>query len=67
MKDILDKRNELCKKSCNLRSLKFDTSIKDDQVDKLIDEQDKVYKKYIFYKEFIKSVRKEKKKWNITY
>ena len=55
MKDILLKRNELRTKSINLRTLKFDPSIKDKLTTDISNEQDKIYKKYKFYDSFIKA------------
>lgn len=54
MKDIILKRNELCKKSIKLRCAKFQADIPREKVTKLIEEQDKIYKKYKFYDNFIK-------------
>lgn len=62
MKDIFIKRNDLCKKSLELRSAKFHSPLKREQVTKLIEEQNKIYKEFIFYKEFLKAYEKEKKK-----
>lgn len=54
MKDIILKRNELCKSSLKLRCAKFQADIPREKVKKLIEEQDKIYKKYKFYDNFIK-------------
>ena len=54
MKDIILKRNELCRKSLNLRCAKFQADIPREKITKLIEEQDKIYKKYKFYDNFIK-------------
>lgn len=62
MKDIIIKRNNLCKKSIALRSAKFDTKLKREQVTELIKTQDDIYKQYNFYKGFLKAYEKEKKK-----
>ena len=62
MKDIIIKKQELCKKSINLRSAKFDTKVKREDVSRLIDEQDKVYKQYKFYDEYLKAINKEKRR-----
>ena len=45
MRDLYIKRNELCKKSCDMRTAKWDLDIKPDLVDELVKQQDKVYKK----------------------
>ena len=60
MRDIYLKRNELCKKSIELRTAKFDPLIKDKRTDELIKAQDKIYKKYKFYDDYIKTINKEK-------
>ena len=62
MKDLIVKKQELCKKSIVLRSAKFDTKVKRDDVSRLIEEQDKVYKQYKFYEQYIKAINKEKRK-----
>ena len=61
MKDLIVKKQELCKKSIVLRSAKFDTKVKRDDVSKLIEEQDKIYKHYKFYDEYLKAINKEKR------
>lgn len=62
MKDILIKKQELCNKSQKLQTAKFDIKLKREQVTKLIEEQDKIYKQYDFYKEFLKAIEKEKRR-----
>lgn len=62
MKDLLEKKDKLCYKSVNLQNVKFDIKLSKEQVGKLLIEQDKIYKQYIFYKEYIKSINKEKRK-----
>lgn len=62
MKDIILKRNQLCNKSLKLRTAKFNQHLKREQVTKLIEEQDKIYNQYIFYKQYLKAYEKEKKK-----
>lgn len=62
MKDLIIKKQELCKKSIILRSAKFDSKVKREDVSKLIDEQDKVYKHYKFYDEYLKAINKEKRR-----
>lgn len=63
-RDIIDKRNELNRNSLRLRSLKFDITLWNSRNDvtRLIKEQDDTYKKFIFYKEFIKAQNKEKRR-----
>lgn len=53
MKSILIKKNQLSEKSQKLQTAKFDLKLKRTQVTQLIEEQDKVYKQYEFYKNFI--------------
>lgn len=60
MRDIYLKRNELCKKSIELRTAKFDPLIKDKKTDELIEAQDKIYKKFKFFDNYIKVMNKEK-------
>ena len=48
MKDIILKRNELCKKSIKLRCAEFQADIPREKVTKLIEEQDKIYKNINF-------------------
>ena len=62
MKDILEKRNKLCESSLNLRIIKFDLKLKKDKIEDLIKEQDKAFKEYYFYREYIKAINKEKRK-----
>ena len=62
MKDILEKRNKLCKCSINLRTIKFDLKLSKDKIEDLIKEQDKAFKEYYFYREYIKAINKEKRK-----
>lgn len=62
MKDLIIEKQKLCKKSIILRSAKFDTNIKREDVSRLIEEQDKVYKHYKFYDEYLKTINKEKRK-----
>ena len=62
MKDIIIKRNQLCNKSLKLRTAKFNVKLKREQITKLIEEQDKIYNQYIFYKQYLKAYEKEKKK-----
>lgn len=61
MKDILEKRQRLCDSSINLRTIKFDLKLSKDKIEKLIKEQDKAFKEYYFYKEYIKAINKEKR------
>ena len=64
MRDLYIKRNELRKKSCDMRTAKWDLDIKPELVDDLVKEQDKVYKRYKFYDNFIK-IRGEMKNGKI--
>ena len=60
MRDLYIKRNELCKKSCDMRTAKGDLDIKPELVDELVKEQDKVYKRFKFYDNFLKEREKLK-------
>lgn len=62
MRDLIDKRNKLNKNSQALRTIKFIQELKREDVTKLIEEQDNTYKQFIFYKEYIKAINKEKRK-----
>jgi hypothetical protein len=57
MRDLLDKRNELCKLSQNLRVVKFDSFLAKEDISHLIEVQDQVYKRWKFYDNFIKNRR----------
>ncbi len=60
-RDIITKRNDLIKKSIRLRELKFDERIKNDDVSKLIEEQNKIYNMYKFYDGYIKANNNNKR------
>lgn len=62
MRSLIDKRNKLNKNSQSLRTIKFIEVLKRQDVTKLIEEQNKVYKKFIFYREYIKAINKEKRR-----
>lgn len=65
MKDLLIKRNKLRKNAMILRSVKFDEKVNGDKVTVLNKEQDKLWKKYKFYDNFIKANQKERELiWN---
>lgn len=66
MTNIYLKRNELCEKSKQLRSIKFDIKVKNDRSFDINKEQDKVYNKFKFYNEYIKAKNKEEVKEWIT-
>ena len=55
MKDIFLKRNELRKKSSHLREMRFEPSIKSQQVDTIAKEQNKIYNHWNFYDKFLKA------------
>lgn len=61
MKDILLKRNKLKDNSKKLRVIKFDDTIDNKIVDKIMEEQEKVYKKYKFYDGMAKALNNKKK------
>ena len=54
MRDLYLKRNELKFCSKKLRVAKFQGDITREQIQKLVSEQDRIYKKYKFYDEYIK-------------
>ena len=60
MKDILLKRNKLRNDAMQLRNLKFDKSVSNKRSVELNEEQDKLWKKYIFYERYIKAKDKER-------
>lgn len=68
MRDLIDKRNQLNNYSQRLRTLKFDTTVfnprdrKNEKITNIIKEQDKIYKQFIFYKEYLKELSKERKR-----
>lgn len=62
MRDLIDKRNKLNKNSQKLRTIKFIEQLKREDVTKLIEEQNKVYKEFLFYREYIKAINKEKRR-----
>ena len=59
-REIFDRRTKLYYNSINLRTIKFGKGIKRKNVSRLIEEQDKAYKQWKFYKEFINAYTKEK-------
>lgn len=61
-RDIITKKHNLCRKSFELRSAKFQLPMTREKISILIREQDKIYKQYIFYKEYLKAYEKEKRK-----
>lgn len=63
MRDLIDRKNELNRNSQKLRTLKFSSTLWNSRTDitRLIKEQNEVYNKFIFYKEFIKAQSKERK------
>ena len=67
MRDLIDKRNQLNKYSQRLRTLKFDTSVfhpreNKAKITELIKEQNEIYNQFIFYKEYLKELNKERKR-----
>ena len=55
MKDILLKRNTLKNNSMKMQIMKFEPNIKEEQVNKIVEEQQKIYKHWNFYDKFIKA------------
>lgn len=62
MKDIILARNKLRDDAMQLRTLKFDNKIKSKHSTELNKEQDKLWKRYVFFDKFIKAKGKEKNK-----
>ena len=60
MRDLLLKRNELRTKSKALRTIKFEPHIKESVAERETLIQDKIYKKYQLYNNFIKAKEKAK-------
>lgn len=60
MKDILLKRNDLKKRSVGLRTIKFDEEMKDKDVERILNEQHKVYNKWKFYDGMAKVLNNKK-------
>ena len=60
MKDLLLKRNDLKKRSVGLRTIKFDDELKDKDVERILNEQHKVYKKWKFYDGMAKVLNNKK-------
>ena len=56
MRDLYLKRNELCRASLFLRSSKFRGDLSKKKVECMIEEQNKIWKKYIFYKNYLKEI-----------
>lgn len=63
-REVLDKRTKLYLSSKRLKTLKFINELKQDRetVTRLIQEQDKQYKKWLFYDYYIKAIDKEKRR-----
>lgn len=62
MKDIMLMRNKLRTDAMQLRSLKFDNKIKSKHSTELNKEQDKLWKRYVFFDKYIKVKDKEEVK-----
>lgn len=60
MRDLLLKKNELCRLSKDLRSAKFDLYMAKEDVTHLIKVQNDIYHRFKFYDNFIKNRRKVK-------
>ena len=63
-RELYDKRNKLYQNSRRLKTLKFLNELKNDRelVTRLIEEQDKQYKQWLFYTKYIKAIDKEKRR-----
>ena len=64
MRDIIDMKKRLCIYSKSLRTLKFRNDIfnQKEKVNRIIEEQDKIYKKYEFYNKLIHAYVKERRR-----
>lgn len=65
MRDLLIKRNELCRLSKDLRSAKFDMYINKEDVTNLIKVQNDVYQRWKFYDNYIRNRRNVKNEQEI--
>ena len=63
-RELYDKRNKLYQSSRRLKTLKFLNELKNDRelVTRLIEEQDKQYKQWLFYTKYINAIDKEKRR-----
>lgn len=64
-RDLIDKKNQLYNSSIRLKTLKFINELRKDKQDivtELIKEQDKQYRQWYFYREYLKAINKEKRK-----
>ena len=66
MNNLYLKKNELCRLSKELKSLKFDLYISKEDSKKLTEVQNDIYKRFIFYKQYLEE-RGKLKRWNIMY
>lgn len=62
MKDLILKRNELRKNAMDMRPAKFEPGLSYEQQKKIDDEQDKIYKKYKFFDNYLKKREEVKRK-----
>ena len=61
-REVRDKKEELYFKASRLRGLQFTEGMKYDNNKKIRDDQDKCYKKYVFFKNMLKADEKVKHK-----
>lgn len=64
-RDLIDKKNQLYNSSVRLKTLKFINELRKDKqeiVTQLIEEQDKQYRHWYFYREYLKALNKEKRR-----
>lgn len=54
MKDLVEERNKLYYKASQLKDLKFEKYISQELSLKLLKEEREIYKRYLFYKNYIK-------------
>ena len=54
MRDLYLKRNQLCRTSLILRSMKFQGDLSKDRITELVKEQNDVWKRFKFYDNYLK-------------
>lgn len=65
LRDLNDEKTKLYVSSTRLKTIKFlieHTSTKEETLQRLIREQDEQYKRWLFYKNYIEAVSKEKRR-----
>ena len=59
-KSVRDERFKLMRESKKLQDIKFDEKVSPEKAKKIVENQDKKYKKYKFYDNLIKEFEKQK-------